>query len=176
MGPSPSFHEIMRCSVQATIIKYTLRSRFLAYCHVVPQAVWLNWHEIQFILSCQQHWFRYWLGACSAPIQYLNQCWFIVTWDLNTKLQWNCDHTRHIKFMLHKVPDSRHIIPPVWHQAITWTSADLWSAGTLTPNYSEIVIKIHIDGLVQDCNNSIAIALELLQSCTKPSMCTYIPS
>ena len=27
----------------------------------------------------------------------------------------------------------------------------------------------HIDGLVQDCSNSIAYALELLQSCTKPS-------
>ena len=26
-----------------------------------------------------------------------------------------------------------------------------------------------IEGLVQDCNNSIANALELLQSCTKPS-------
>ena len=26
----------------------------------------------------------------------------------------------------------------------------------------------HIDGLVQDCSNSIANALELLQSCTKP--------
>ena len=30
----------------------------------------------------------------------------------------------------------------------------------------------NIDGLVQDCSNSIANALELLQSCTKPS--TYI--
>ena len=29
----------------------------------------------------------------------------------------------------------------------------------------------HIDDLVQDCSNSIANALELLQSCTKPSMC-----
>ena len=28
----------------------------------------------------------------------------------------------------------------------------------------------HMDGLVQDCSNSIANALELLQSCTKPSM------
>ena len=28
----------------------------------------------------------------------------------------------------------------------------------------------HIDGLVQDCSNSIANALELLQSCTKPSI------
>ena len=31
-----------------------------------------------------------------------------------------------------------------------------------------------IDGLVQDCSNSIANALELLQSCTKPLICdTY---
>ena len=28
----------------------------------------------------------------------------------------------------------------------------------------------HIDDLVQDCSNSIANALELLQSCTKPSI------
>ena len=29
----------------------------------------------------------------------------------------------------------------------------------------------YIDGLVQDCSNSSALALELLQSCTKPSTC-----
>ena len=28
----------------------------------------------------------------------------------------------------------------------------------------------HFNGLVQDCSNSIANALELLQSCTKPSI------
>ena len=28
----------------------------------------------------------------------------------------------------------------------------------------------YFEGLVQDCNNSIANAMELLQSCTKPSM------
>ena len=28
----------------------------------------------------------------------------------------------------------------------------------------------HVDGLVQDCSNSIANALELLQSCTKSSV------
>ena len=27
----------------------------------------------------------------------------------------------------------------------------------------------HVDGLAQDCSNSIALAMELLQSCTKPS-------
>ena len=29
----------------------------------------------------------------------------------------------------------------------------------------------YIDGLVQDCSNSSVLAMELLQSCTKPSMC-----
>ena len=29
---------------------------------------------------------------------------------------------------------------------------------------------MYVDGLVQACSNSIANALELLQSCTKPSM------
>ena len=30
-----------------------------------------------------------------------------------------------------------------------------------------MMTEYHIDGLVQDCSNSSAIALELLQSCTK---------
>ena len=32
-----------------------------------------------------------------------------------------------------------------------------------------------IDGLVQDCSISSALAMEILQSCTKPSMCTCQP-
>ena len=35
----------------------------------------------------------------------------------------------------------------------------------------EICVSGDVDGLAQDCSNSIANALELLQSCTKPSMC-----
>ena len=31
-------------------------------------------------------------------------------------------------------------------------------------------IQLYINGLVQDCSNSIANALELLQSCPKPSI------
>ena len=31
-------------------------------------------------------------------------------------------------------------------------------------------MQYHVDGLVQDCSNSSALAMELLQSCTKPSM------
>ena len=30
---------------------------------------------------------------------------------------------------------------------------------------------LHIDSLVQDCSNSSALAMELLQSCAKPSIC-----
>ena len=33
-----------------------------------------------------------------------------------------------------------------------------------------LVAKCYIDGLVHDCSNAIANALELLQSCTKPSI------
>ena len=32
----------------------------------------------------------------------------------------------------------------------------------------------HIDGLVQDCSNTIVSALELLQSCTKPSIFPFL--
>ena len=34
------------------------------------------------------------------------------------------------------------------------------------------MLNEYLDGLVQDCSNSIANALELLQSCTKPSICS----
>ena len=39
------------------------------------------------------------------------------------------------------------------------------------PGRSELILSffVKIDGLVQDCSNSFANALELLQSCTKPS-------
>ena len=38
---------------------------------------------------------------------------------------------------------------------------------------SEMFERHQIDGLVQDCSNSIANALELLQSCIKPSKWWY---
>ena len=34
----------------------------------------------------------------------------------------------------------------------------------------EMLTEIYINGLVQDCSNSIVNALELLQYCTKPSI------
>ena len=32
----------------------------------------------------------------------------------------------------------------------------------------------HVNGLAQDCYNSSALAMELLQSCTKPLMCNVV--
>ena len=36
-----------------------------------------------------QHWFRYWLVACSASSHCLNKCCLIVNWTLRNKPQWN---------------------------------------------------------------------------------------
>ena len=35
-----------------------------------------------------QHWFRQWLAAWSAPSHYQDQCWNIVNKTLRNKLQW----------------------------------------------------------------------------------------
>ena len=46
-----------------------------------------------------------------------------------------------------------------------------------TDKYDVEMLQEHLTGLVQDGSNSIANALELLQSCTKPSRCSWsIPS
>ena len=68
------------------------------------------------------------------------------------------------------------------HQSLFALGQDLHASGTrahlnvepckITGNstYSlRLTTELHIDGLVQDCSNSIALATELLQSCTKPS-------
>ena len=36
-------------------------------------------------------------------------------------------------------------------------------------------LQFHIDGLAQDCSNSCALAMELLQSCAKPSTWLHYP-
>ena len=39
--------------------------------------------------------------------------------------------------------------------------------------YTDLLQRDHIDGLVQDCTNSSALAMDLLQSCTNPSTLCY---
>ena len=43
-----------------------------------------------------QHWFRWWLVAWTAPSHYLNQCWNIVKWTPRNKLQWNFNWNSYI--------------------------------------------------------------------------------
>ena len=47
-----------------------------------------------------------------------------------------------------------------------WASKTACCASGFGPRF----FKNHIYGLVQDCSNSSALAMELLQSCTKPSI------
>ena len=46
----------------------------------------------------------------------------------------------------------------------------LFDAPVISAMMIEFRSHIYINGLVQDCSNTIANALELLQSCTKPSI------
>ena len=73
----------------------------------------------------------------------------------------------------------------LWSQTVPWTF--IWLAvyfGYKAPNIDWCQLQIrffiqsskkkitHIDGLVQDCSNSIALAMELLQFCTEQSIWT----
>ena len=54
----------------------------------------------------------------------------------------------------------------LFHDRVEWAIIG-WeenACGTVTSN--------HIDGSVQDCSSSTVLAMELLQSCTKPSIST----
>ena len=52
------------------------------------------------ISESDQHWFRQWLVAYSAPNHYLNQCWVFVNWSLRNKLQWNFNQNANL--LIHK--------------------------------------------------------------------------
>ena len=64
-----------------------------------------------------------------------------------------------------------------------YRSKFVWTKGPIrgsSQNYpwrftGSLTLKHHIDGLAQDCSNSIANAPELLQSCIKPSMYAIAP-
>ena len=64
-----------------------------------------------------------------------------------------------------------------WHQAISWAiNIILWHSfhgdaylNTQDINPQVVFDILHINALVQDCSISITNALQILQSCTKPS-------
>ena len=55
-------------------------SVFLTYLPLVPHIC---------VDGLDQHWFRQWPVAYSAPSQYLSQCSLIVNWPPRNKLKWN---------------------------------------------------------------------------------------
>ena len=62
-------------------------------------------------------------------------------------------------------------IHPTW--AIPWRLMTwLYESQGISSHEVDLMIKKDIDGLVQECSNSSALAMELLHSCSKPSNST----
>ena len=93
-------------------------------------------------------------------------------WCFN--LNHNCNTTRHVYIKINHSSDRYSLwncsclysiyLPDILHQNKCWHH---W----ILKSYS---IKLYIDGLVQDCSNSIANTLELLQTCTEPWVCLSV--
>ena len=68
------------------------------------------------------------------------------------------------------------LIPTVWTIAMLLHVIACYFLSTVHHyHHINLLIKyFYTDGLVQDCSNSSAIAIELLQSCTKPSISSLI--
>ena len=100
----------------------------------------------------------------------LNQCWLLIsqalcrgTMILNAILQW--PHKLLFCIMSLKSVCLKflpHLIGP-WESEEPMSSVQLMARRLLFRWH-------HIDGLVQHCSNSSALAMELLQSCAKPSL------
>ena len=65
-----------------------------------------------------------------------------------------------------KWPNSSQLTRGWWHEVSFREYSLIYMFHLSLSHYID-----YIDGLVQDCSNSIANALELLQSCTKLSIC-----
>ena len=63
-------------------------------------------------------------------------------------------------------PASTHSSPSHYPEDQEVDSFNHWPLGGLT-------VMVHVYGSVEDCSNSSANAQELLQSCTKPSICSF---
>ena len=62
----------------------------------------------------------------------------------------------------------RHHEYAYWPHVQIWLPSQSW-------RYHRRALWLHIDALVQDCSYSSALAMELLQCCTKPSICDSGP-
>ena len=81
-----------------------------------------------------------------------------------------CTQTRFLKIVAEISRGLTTSAGPVYKgnltMVITVTADVLLPNGVATYAVSALTTKLHIDGLVQDCSNSSALTMELLQSCT----------
>ena len=110
----------------------------------------------------------YWDGlkASSRHMATLTKFTPIIPFPTREKFRWK-SHSSHLTNSEHSTRHSITELPVKLHSHRRLSMGYFTLlAITVTTN----LVPYNIDGLVQDCINSIAITLELLQSCTKPSI------
>ena len=63
-----------------------------------------------------------------------------------------------------------NVLRPEKTSILSWSLSRIFHANIKSPDHTDSSSDTQqINGLVQDCSNSSALAMELLQACTKPS-------
>ena len=110
-------------------------------------------------------------ARCQATSHYLNQCRPSSMWPCgNTRQQWvkSEDVMNWKKATVSNLTVFNELINDLAPQGLTH-----WFLNKRANILKGLLLKENIDGLAQDCSNSSALAMELLQSCTKPSICVF---
>jgi len=61
------------------------------------------------------HWSKKWIGAKSAPINFLNQCWLYIEKKPRNNLRWNI--CLHLRISLRKI-EMKHFIEENWNEIV----------------------------------------------------------
>ena len=88
----------------------------------------------------------------------LLKMWFTFTWKTRIKFCNKSNNIKHVRLLSVYIIKSKSVQK--------WFLQNFHDELTVKP----MVECYYVNGLLQDCSNSIANALELLQSCTKPSL------
>ena len=153
-----------------------MTSQWLENCDAITWIVTSNELDIDFIHNDIHGWSykkqRYYI-ACLQYIQGICTC-SMVGWERKQFIP-----SLSFCVISPPLPQSYH-----WHDNsettltgmvnLSYQSARTTNKSTTKQSTTKpcVYFMEHIDGLVPDCSNSIALAMELLQSCTKPS--TYL--
>ena len=75
----------------------------------------------------------------------------------------------HVTYMLSVLEAVNHVASTTFNASNDYKKSP-WRPFRFRCANAIIKTNLHFDGLAQDCSNSIALAMELLESCTKPSI------